>query len=349
MLRLTAEQGPDAGRIFATKSNYAVVGQRGEIALNDRNVSAYHALLQIQPNGMLVVTDLNSDSGTWMGYGERKAEKLTLKPGMCFKLGNTVLRVEFEQAPRLELPADDLQPGLAQVALVARANGTQPLRPLPSRANGTAPLWPQSLATRQGGTAPLRPPASLQVSEPKPEPVAQIMFTAPALHGAEAAPLNSAGMVPTLAPIQAQMEVATPVNNPAPVAKPALEPEVRRTTTRASGGLELEFDPDILAFANEPSRDEPVQLAEPEKLIIPSPQPAAEAATKPRLRPAQPSKEVEPPPPLPFEFRAIGAAYHSQGPVIINHNNQHGLRIALISALLLALGLAILILMIVQF
>ncbi len=97
MLRLTAEQGPDAGRVFLTRSKYAVVGRNGEIALNDRNVSTYHALLQVQPNGTMLITDLNSEGGTWLGYGERTATQLTLKSGMCFKVGGTVLRVEVEQ------------------------------------------------------------------------------------------------------------------------------------------------------------------------------------------------------------------------------------------------------------
>jgi len=97
MLCLIAERGPDTGHIFTAECNRAVVGQSGEIALSDHSVSRYHALIQVQPNDTIVVTDLNSATGTWLGYGERPAEQLTLKVGMCFKVGNTVLRIYFDQ------------------------------------------------------------------------------------------------------------------------------------------------------------------------------------------------------------------------------------------------------------
>ncbi len=98
MLCLIAEQGPDAGQIFVARGNCAVIGQNGEIALNDRSVSAYHAIIQAQDNGRVTVTDLNSENGTWLGYGERSVEQITLKSGMCFRVGNTVLRIQPNKA-----------------------------------------------------------------------------------------------------------------------------------------------------------------------------------------------------------------------------------------------------------
>jgi len=117
MLRLTVEQGPDAGRVFITRNNHAVVGQHGEISLSDRKVSLYHALLQLQPNGTIIITDLNSESGTWFGYGERPAEQLVLRSGMCFKVGKSVLRVEVDQPAKLDLPVQvPAQPYKVQTA-----------------------------------------------------------------------------------------------------------------------------------------------------------------------------------------------------------------------------------------
>ncbi|MEI6044324.1 MAG: FHA domain-containing protein [Chloroflexota bacterium] len=289
MLRLSVEQGPDAGRIFLTKNNHAVVGQHGEIALSDRNVSPYHALLQLQPNDTTVITDLNSGSGTWFGYGERPAEQLVLKSGMCFKVGNSVLRLEVDHVVNLELPA--------QVS-------AQPYTP---------PVLQETVPVVQPCVAP---------------PVAVIKKE----------------LSNSLAPIRAI---------PLPV------------VTRRSNLLELEFDPDILAVADESDGAALLQLDEPEEVIIPdfTLSPAAgqaqqdkpEAVTVPELIHAPvPVPEVKLHQPrgqtaldggttslvMPFEFRMLVSGYGQREPLRVNPNLL-GWKIALASILLTVLILAL--------
>lgn len=237
MLRLTAECGPDAGRVFLTRNIYAVVGRNGEIAPHDRTVSDYHALIQIQENGTILVTDLNSETGTWLGYGERTAEQLKLKSGMCFKVGNTVLRLHLEQTAPL------LPPARTMPLPTAAASAPAPVAAAPANA---APVRPHVLhvakSTRPGGTAPLTPPA-----------------TAPATRS------------------------TTP--QPAPVTS-------RSTASSSSASLELEFDPDILAVADNETQNQGVEMREPQRLVIPAPA---------RREPATVSSRRSPsiPPPIP--------------------------------------------------
>lgn len=214
MLRLTVECGPDAGRIFLTRSIYAVVGHNGEIALRDRSVSDYHALLQVQENGVILVTDLNSETGTWFGYGERPAEQLKLKSGMCFKVGNTVLRVQIEQTATLLPPA---------VAM-----------PLPPKAAPVPASRPHVLhvaqPVREGGTGPL-PPISANQDSPS-----------------------------------------------------------------SSASLELEFDPDILAVSENETQAQSVDMAEPQRLLIPAPaqrRPAVAPSARPQASQPAPQPQRE--------------------------------------------------------
>jgi predicted component of type VI protein secretion system len=226
MLRLIVERGPDAGRIFLTRSIYAVVGRSGEIALSDRSVSGYHALIQVQDDNTILLTDLNSENGTWLGYGERSAEQLRLKSGMCFKVGSTVLRVHLDQTAAL-LASEQPAPALQAPQPVSRPHVLH-VADRPNREDRTGPLG-------------------------QPDPAI------PAPPAARTGAPNSPGRVSI--PSRAGMSPA-------------------QTT-----GLELEFDPEILAVAEDKAQAKAVELKEPQRVVIPTPAQVRPDQTTPPVRP----------------------------------------------------------------
>jgi S1-C subfamily serine protease len=68
-----------------------VIGRDGgDIVLGDPQASAAHAEIEFE-NGQLVVRDLGSSNGTWLG--ERQLPQFSLSPGQVFRCGHTQIRL----------------------------------------------------------------------------------------------------------------------------------------------------------------------------------------------------------------------------------------------------------------
>src|SRR5262245_32451251 len=90
---LTILSGPSAGKAFVITAPEHVFG-RGEVAdfrISDEDVSRRHARIARTLEGKLVIEDLDSTNGTWVGG--KRVDRCELAPGDRIQLGpNLILR-----------------------------------------------------------------------------------------------------------------------------------------------------------------------------------------------------------------------------------------------------------------
>jgi len=141
---LAIVDGPAAGRMFPLDAAEALVG-RGEdcdLRLDDGTVSQHHARLHRQAGGALLVSDLQSRNGTWVG-GEEVSEPAVLPPGALLQMGTTFARLLTELPDDRPVGVDPLRP---------RRGGLVPFnRPPP-------PALPEERAPLDAPEAPREPP-----------------------------------------------------------------------------------------------------------------------------------------------------------------------------------------------
>jgi DNA-binding NtrC family response regulator len=107
-LRAEVVEGPDVGKIAEAKGDSLSVStaEDNDLVLTDASVSRYHLELR-RNSGTIVVDDLRSTNGTWVGPRGRGARigRATLDPGIILALGSSKLRVD--DGGVLELDAMD--------------------------------------------------------------------------------------------------------------------------------------------------------------------------------------------------------------------------------------------------
>ena len=108
--------GPDAGGIHLLQAGLVRVGRSGEadVPVDDPDVSRFHLVLDVSPDGRVTVADSNSTNGTTLDGRLIGAEPLTVAPGALIGLGETVLRIAPGRFDRTDLIPD----GQGQVQLV---------------------------------------------------------------------------------------------------------------------------------------------------------------------------------------------------------------------------------------
>lgn len=126
--RLTFLSGSLTGRVREMDASEVVLGrdpEAAQVVFEDRLVSRKHAVL-LEQDGMLVLRDLDSRSGTFLG-GE-DVEEAELQDGDVFELGpdGPRIRVEFKEGGTLLIPA----PAIAVPAAAARPLERPPVPPL---------------------------------------------------------------------------------------------------------------------------------------------------------------------------------------------------------------------------
>lgn len=90
---LTALSGPNQGTKFTLQDARAVIGRTGaDIALDDQEISRHHCLLEVRGNAVHL-KDLDSTNGTF--YEEERVRAAMLLEGAEFRVGTTVLRLNF--------------------------------------------------------------------------------------------------------------------------------------------------------------------------------------------------------------------------------------------------------------
>lgn len=96
--------GPNKGTLFQLEPGVIIGRAEGDILLNDPKVSSKHAQVQLDGNGQLVLIDMNSANGIWLG--DIRVKKLTLSANTSFKMGDTTLKMVPIEAPALAAPVD---------------------------------------------------------------------------------------------------------------------------------------------------------------------------------------------------------------------------------------------------
>jgi DNA-binding NtrC family response regulator len=89
--KLTALDGPDAGKTWQVDRDCVGIGSLGDIALADPTVSRRHAEIVRTPDGTLL-RDLGSTNGTWVGG--IKVREVFLAADTSFRVGRTGLRFD---------------------------------------------------------------------------------------------------------------------------------------------------------------------------------------------------------------------------------------------------------------
>lgn len=113
-LIIKAISGPLKNKEWPLEDGLTIGRAKGDIALEDPKASSEHAIVQKAPDGALWLADLGSKNGIRSGH--QRVERLELKLGTQFYIGNTLLGV-FEAA---ELPLPEIPQGLPPPAPTAR-------------------------------------------------------------------------------------------------------------------------------------------------------------------------------------------------------------------------------------
>lgn len=94
-LSLEVVRGPDEGRTYELSQRDSVTGGRGsthDVVLTDDSVSTSHFEIRLTPQGVLL-QDLGSTNGTWIGRGRLGDGTVSLYDGATFHAGDTKLRL----------------------------------------------------------------------------------------------------------------------------------------------------------------------------------------------------------------------------------------------------------------
>jgi hypothetical protein len=91
---LSILSGPSKGEAHTLTKPRIVVGRQGaDIALNDPEVSRYHCLLEVRDTH-IHLKDTDSTNGTF--YQEERVRVAMLQDGTEFRIGESLIRVDFQ-------------------------------------------------------------------------------------------------------------------------------------------------------------------------------------------------------------------------------------------------------------
>lgn len=94
-------RGPGLGSSFQILAGQIIGRGTADILLEDPNVSGKHARIEVDNKGQLILVDLNSSNGVFLG--SKKVKKAALIPGLCLTLGTTDLLVKDGSAEKKDL------------------------------------------------------------------------------------------------------------------------------------------------------------------------------------------------------------------------------------------------------
>ena len=91
---LSVLSGPSKGQAHTLTKPRIVVGRKGaDIALNDPEVSRHHCLLEVRDT-FINLKDIDSTNGTF--YEEERVRAAMLQDGTEFRIGDSLIRVNFQ-------------------------------------------------------------------------------------------------------------------------------------------------------------------------------------------------------------------------------------------------------------
>jgi DNA-binding NtrC family response regulator len=104
--RLLVLEGDDRGAAVALVRAQATVGRHptNDLVLCDARVSSVHIELSRRPSGRVLVRDLASTNGTWLGA--QRVIEAEIAPGAVLRLGDSLLELQADQRAHPVKPAD---------------------------------------------------------------------------------------------------------------------------------------------------------------------------------------------------------------------------------------------------
>jgi DNA-binding NtrC family response regulator len=106
LARLVVTQGPSAGKTLVLTRARATVGRHptNDLVIADPRVSATHLELERRDEGRLVLRDLETTNGTWIGV--HRVLEMELGPGALLRLGDSSIRLEVDDRAEPERGSD---------------------------------------------------------------------------------------------------------------------------------------------------------------------------------------------------------------------------------------------------
>lgn len=95
--RLVVVQGPSSGAKLVLTRSRANVGRQStnDLVLDDSRVSAAHLELERREGGRLLVRDLGSTNGTWLGT--HRIIEAEIGPGALLRVGESTIQVDIDE------------------------------------------------------------------------------------------------------------------------------------------------------------------------------------------------------------------------------------------------------------
>lgn len=98
VLFLEVLDGPHQGSRFKIEDGHKIGRNRGEIVINDEKISGEHARFEVDNKGQFVLIDLESSNGILLS--NRRVKRVSMLPGVNFRLGRTNFRVMSVETPQ---------------------------------------------------------------------------------------------------------------------------------------------------------------------------------------------------------------------------------------------------------
>lgn len=104
--RLVVTQGPSTGKMLLVTRSRLTVGrhQTNDLVLADPKVSATHIEIERRPEGRIVLRDLGTTNGTWLG--PQRLIEAEVGPGALLRMGDSLVRVEVDDRAEPERGSD---------------------------------------------------------------------------------------------------------------------------------------------------------------------------------------------------------------------------------------------------
>ncbi len=119
--RLVVTQGASAGKMMVVTRARVTIGRHptNDLVLADAKVSTTHAELERRPEGRIIIRDLGTTNGTWIG--SLRLIEAEVGPGALLRLGDSHVRVEVDDRAEPERGSDAVRfGGLIGVSLEMR-------------------------------------------------------------------------------------------------------------------------------------------------------------------------------------------------------------------------------------
>ncbi len=100
ILFIEALDGPHQGSRYKIEDGHKIGRSRGEIVINDEKISSEHARFEVDNKGQYVLIDLDSSNGIILS--NRRVRRVSMLPGVTFRLGRTNFKVLTVEAPTAE-------------------------------------------------------------------------------------------------------------------------------------------------------------------------------------------------------------------------------------------------------